>query len=211
MTILDRGLLSKGLISKGLIEPPPQRWVYDFDGIDDYGVLDSRAINVDGNIDIEWSQSKVTLTGVHHIISQTNSATFGQREFLLRWTASGSLNFVLGNSGVNFLSTHFRQSGKFKINYSEETVRLFVNETLVQTINYARGETREPFAPTRVGVRNNGGAFVEYINGQIYNLKINGVLWKMLNNGSTIQPSTPAGNNMTLVNMNPDRWSKIPV
>lgn len=156
---------------------PNTRFAYNFDGVDDRSQLMFRAIDPDGDIDIEWEQFGVILGTTRHILSQCDTASFGQREVLLRWLTTGALSFAVGNAGVEFNNSNFSANGLYRLFYSGSTATLFVNGVLMQTVTYNRGAAREPSAPTRIATRSNAGSFVEYFRGVLYNLKINGVLW----------------------------------
>jgi hypothetical protein len=78
--------------------------------------------------------------------------------------------------------------------------------TPVRTGTFTRGAAREPAAPTLIGCR---GTFSQFFRGLQYDIRINGTLWEMGNRNESIQPSTPAGNNMTLVNTTSDRWEQV--
>lgn len=184
------------------------RYAYSMDGIDDRWTLANRAINPDGDIDIEWYQ--LSSSG-GHIVSQCDSSTLGQRELMLRWN-TGKLDFQIGGSPIVNITQNINiATGLWRVSYSGTAVNVYLDGALVHSNpNIVRGIGREPSAPTRIGVRNNGGTFVEFFQGVLYNIKINGVLWPMADRNQTIQPSIPNGNNMTGANLNPDRWAEIP-
>lgn len=191
----------------------PIRFAPNFDGVDDFGVLANRAINPDGDIDIEWYQASMPASGTRAIVNQCDSATIASREFNLRWNA-GFLEMAIGGGGViNPAASDNVQPaiGRWRVTYSGLLVRVFFNGALVfSRYDRTRGTAREPAAPTRVFSRNNGGSFLEHQQGIIYNIRINGTLWRMADRNQAIQPSTPAGNNMTLVNVTSDRWQEVP-
>lgn len=199
-------LMSRENVNLMIAFQAPPRYAYNMDGIDDRWTLANRAINPDGDIDIEWYQ--LSSSG-GHIVSQCDSSTLGQRELMLRWN-TGKLDFQIGGSSVTALSDNLNiADGKWRVTYINTTVSVYHNDVLKLTVNRAKGASREPAALTRIGVRNNGGTFVEFFQGALYNIKINGVLWPMADRNQSIQPSIPAGNNMTGTNLNPDRWVEI--
>jgi hypothetical protein len=167
-------------------------------------------INPDGDIDISWVQRGSSSIAGRQLLTQCDSSTASAREFFLRWN-SGLIDMIVGGVVVIATSDSIQISdGNWRILYSGTTVQVFLNGSLVKTITgRTRGAAREPSAPTRIGVRNNGGSLLEFYQGIIYNIRINGVLWQMSERNSATQVSTPAGNTMTLVNTTSDRWQEI--
>lgn len=213
-SLISKGLAVKGLVD-GLISPPLQRWVYNFDGIDDYGVLDTRAINVDGDNTFEfWSAD--SLSPSQTIIAQNITGVSSAIEFRIFIGSSSGLELTFGGSVTSIctIAQGLLPSKKYGLLLTGSTFELRTDGLDGQILRsglFTKGAAREPAASTIISARRNGpGSLIQYLKGQQRDIKINGVLWEMRNNGSAIQPSTPAGNNMTLVNSNPGRWSKIP-
>jgi hypothetical protein len=107
----------------------------------------------------------------------------------------------------------YKDSTRYGLTLIGNTFQIFeggLDGTLVRTAAFTRGAAREPTAQTLIGCRGaNAGAFTQFFQGLQYDIRINGTLWEMGNRNEAIQPSTPAGNNMTLVNTTSDRWSEI--
>lgn len=167
------------------------RWALNFDGVGVRGQLANRTINPDGDIDIEWFQRS---NSSGNIVSQCDSTTTGQREFLLRWN-TGKLDFQIGGSAIVDITQNINIArGLWRVSYSGTTVNVYLNGALVHSSpNKTRGIGREPSAPTRIGVRNNGSTFVEFFQGLLFNVKINGTLWPMADRNQSIQLPEPSG------------------
>lgn len=167
------------------------RWAPMFDGVGVRGQLANRAINPDGDIDIEWFQSS-NVSG--HIISQCDSTAIGQREFMLRWN-TGRMDFQIGGNPIVDITQNINIAiGRWAVSYSGTTVKVYFNGAQVYSNqNRTRGIGREPAAPTRIGVRNNGGSFVENFQGLLFDVKINGTRWPMADRNQAIQLPEPSG------------------
>lgn len=186
------------------------RWAYNFDGVDDYGVLANRAINPDGNIDIEWEQRSVPKTATFKaIVTQSFNSVTTTREFGMFTTDAGFLDFRLGGNSFTSTLRDARDDGKYRVLLVGSTLTFFFNGVQFDQVAFTRGTAREPTAPTWICGRNGGGTLNNPNGGFIYNVKINGVLWAMNTRNSATQVSTPAGNTMTLVNTTSDRWQEI--
>lgn len=190
-----RGLTS-GLIS-GLISPLiniVKRWVYNFDGVDDRATLQFRAINPDGDIDIEWTQLGISNSSAtpRNIVNQSFSAVIAEREFTLRWNGNSTgLQFSVGGQGVTISIPC--TNGTYRVLYAGNSLQVFFNGVLTQSVTFNRGAAREPSAVTNIAARNAAGSFTEFANGAITDLKINGVLWPIADFNQTIQLPSPSG------------------
>jgi hypothetical protein len=138
-----------------------------------------------------------------------------QREFHLYVDAS-TLQVRYGGAVSALLSPAqgFKPATRYGLTLIGTTAQIFeggLSGTLVRTAAFTRGAAREPTAPTLIGCRGDGaGAFALFFQGLQYDIRINGTLWEMGNRNEAIQPSTPDGNNMTLVNTTSDRWEQVP-
>jgi hypothetical protein len=189
-----------------------QCFAYNFDGIDDRGVLANRAINNEGDNTFEfWSPAETN--NLQAIIAQ--SITGGGAEFILQSSAVGNLQVNFGASITTIFSSAqgFKPATRYGLTLIGTTAQVFeggLSGTLVRTATFTRGAAREPAAQTLIGCRGNGaGSFAGFFSGLQYDIRINGVLWEMGNRNEAIQPSMPAGNNMTLVNTTSDRWQQV--
>jgi hypothetical protein len=191
-----------------------QCFAYNFDGIDDRGVLANRAINIEGDNTFEfWSPA--SLAASQAIIAQNILSPVSAREFQLFVDGGVGLALVFGGavSGIMTIVQGLKPATRYGLTLVGTTLQLFeggLSGTLVRTVSFTRGAAREPTAPTLVGCRGNGaGVFVNFFSGLQYDIRINGTLWEMGNRNEAIQPSTPAGNDMTLVNTTSDRWQQV--
>jgi hypothetical protein len=191
-----------------------QCFAYNFDGIDDRGVLANRAINIEGDNTFEfWSPAVLNPNSV--ILSQNLLSVSASWEFVLQISATSALQVAFGGVFSTIFTTAqgFKPATRYGLTLIGTTAQVFeggLSGTLVRTATFTRGTAREPAAQTLIGCRGNGaGVFVNFFQGLQYDIRINGVLWEMGNRNEAIQPSTPAGNNMTLVNTTSDRWQQV--
>lgn len=166
------------------------RWALNFDGVGIRGQLANRAINPDGDIDIEWTQLGVA-NGV--IVSQCISSTGSLREVFLRWN-SGMLDFQIGGNVIVAISDNVSiSSGNWRLTYIGSAITVRRNGVVVLSLNRGRGASREPSAQTVVGARLNNSSYLEFLSGIILNLKINGTLWPIAESTQSIQLPEPSG------------------
>ena len=206
--------LTRPLLGKGGCE----RWVYNFDGVNDFAQFAQRLIDPDGDIDIEWEVGDDFLAPsiTRHVISQFNGLTAGNfREFYLRWqliSGSHSLMFNLGGVVGGFSNAYNQGARKYRINLEGSTLSFYRDGALIQSQTFTRGSARQPSVPTvAFAAWPLSFAPTERSIGTHLNLKINGHLYPIDNPASAIQTSVPDnGNPLTLVNTNSERWSKIP-
>lgn len=167
---------------------------YNFDGVDDRATLQFRAINPDGDIDIEWTQIGVSNVGAtpQTIVTQSLSATIASREFVLRWNGNnGGLQLSVGGTGLALTVPCL--DGKYRVTYVGSTYTVFYNGVLSSTGSFTRGTAREHTAVTLVGCRNSAGTFTEFVLGRLFDVRINGVLWPMTERNQTILLPQPSG------------------
>ena len=205
------GVASQGIDQSG-IKAAQTRWVYNFDGVDDRGSLQFRAINPDGDNTFEfWSPDN--FSAFRGVICQSISATTSAREFTLVTGSYGLLVRLGGTETVIMsLAQGFKQSTRYGLTLIGNTAQVFeggLGGTLVRTTTFSRGVAREPAANTVIGCIPSGAGFGNFFQGLQYDVRINGTLWPMADRNQSIQSSIPAGNNMTLVNTTSDRWQEI--
>lgn len=194
------GITVAELISKYLRDI---RWAYNFDGVDDRGQLQFRAINPEGDIDIEFRTGPTAVWGgvdraiVSQCLTATYSGTSG-KEFTLYWNASlGLLQGLVG--GVYLTScvgTEMKPNTKYRWQLQGQRCRAWVNDILVHdNSSIARGTAREPSAITVVGAQTHGGAntFRAFCSGVFFDVRINGVLWPMNSVQQTVLLPSPTG------------------
>lgn len=195
------------------------RFAYNLDGIDDRFVLANRAINVDGDIDIEFQTGPAVPSaggGMEYtVISQCLTATFASKEFNLYFNSTiGAMQMQVGGAySPSGASVILSPDTKYRALLQGASLQFFRNGQSLFSTSFTRGAAREPTAQTVIGASTHGSptTFRAFARGMFYNIKINGTLWPMADRNQTVQPSIPAGNNMTGTNLNPDRWVEIPV
>lgn len=190
-----------------------KRWAYNFDIVDDYGVLTNRAVNVDLDNTFEF-YAPASVAAVQSIISQNITSTDASREFVLFVSTVGNLSINYGGTTTVILSPAqgYEPLKRYFVDLigTTFTVSKDTKANVVRTGAFVRGAAREPTAVTAIGARGVGvGSYAAFFSGLQYDLKINGVSWSMSERNQVIQPSTPAGNNMTLINTTSDRWQEI--
>jgi hypothetical protein len=213
--IARQGISRRGIATGGISVADRVCFAYNFDGIDDRGVLANRAINIEGDNTFEfWSPPDLAQSQA--IVAQNITSTLASREFTLFADGGVGLSVVYGGavSGLISLAQGFKPATRYGLTLIGTTAQVFeggLGGTLVRTTTFTRGAAREPAAQTLIGCRGNGaGVFTLFFQGPQYDIRINGTLWEMGNRNETIQPSTPAGNNMTLINTTSDRWQQVP-
>ncbi len=196
--IAQRGIsLARGIATRGISVSERQCWAYNFDGIDDRGVLTNRAINIEGDNSLEfWSPAGAT-GGM--IIAQNISATESAREFNLWRGGSGELNVTFGGVTSNLMTVAqgFKAQTRYGLTLIGTEAKIYevgLSGTLVRTTTFTRGAAREPTAQTLIGCRGAGaGAYANFFSGLQYDIKINGTLWEMGDRNQSIQLPTPTG------------------
>lgn len=155
------------------------RSFYSLDGVDDRFIATYKAIDVDGDIDIEWMQSA---NGGKHVFNQNISATNGSREFTTYIEpTTGRLLMIVGGVGYGPVTAtyDYRKACKVRLTLSGNEARFYANDVLTHQQTLARGSAREPMAQTTFGCRTNNtvGSFSDYFLGQLWDVKINGTKW----------------------------------
>lgn len=188
------------------------RAIYNFDGVDDRAVLATRAINPDGDIEIEFITPAVKVaSGDRFIVSQGTNGAVTTWEFALFAVSNGNISLIFGGTvfpGV-MSAAQYNPSEKIRMLITGTTCTFFRGAELIRTLTTARGAARQPAEPTVIGSWKSGASFSAYFAGLQYDIRINGTLWPMASRNQAIQPSIPAGNNMTLVNTTSDRWTEL--
>lgn len=174
-----------------------KRWALNFDGVGIRGVLANRAINPDGDIDIEFhTPANIGNTGFDRVIlSQCLSGTFSSREFDLLISGSGALAVNIGGtvSTLAFPGT-FSAQEKLKIIISGGTATTYrANGEVIRAFSITRGAAREPSAQTTIGARFNGTTYSNFSQGIQRDVKINGTRWPIADRNQVIQVPEPSG------------------
>lgn len=194
------------------------RFVYNFDGVDDRGSLQFKAINPDGDNTFEFWKPTNACT----IIAQNISGTESAREFQLWQDASGELNVFFGgvNTRISTVAEGYIAGRKYFLSLVGNTATLARDtpQNVIRTTAFTRGGAREPTAQTIIGARGAGtGAFAGFFQGVFYDLKINGTLWPIADRNQSIQLPQPSGLGAELITPtvlgNPDskgtQWSYL--
>lgn len=180
-----------------------KRWAYNFDGIDDRGQLQFRAIDPDGNIDIEFRTGPIVPAAGstdRTVISQCLTATFSGtsgKEFTLFFNSStGALQALHGG---NFFSSNssaiLAPNTKYRWQLQGSTQTFWVNDINVGSSSVTRGTARESTAQTVLMAQTHGSTstFRGFGSGLFYDVKINGVLWSIADRNQSIQLPVPSG------------------
>ncbi len=170
----------------------PIRFGYSFDGVDDCGVLANRAINPDGDIDIQWT-TRSSVSG--HFIYQSLKAPNAEREFSTFIRTNGQMVIVVGGATYDTVASgiDFRIPATYRLLVLSTELIITVNGVERLKVGYVRGVVREPAAPTVICAQNLSGVFGSFFSGPIYNIRINGVLWPIQDRNQTIQLPQPSG------------------
>lgn len=174
------------------------RHVYSFDGIDDRGQLAFRAINPDGDIDIEFTTGEIVPVApatTLAVISQNIAGTATSWEFAVRVAnPSGNIQLIIGGVFAGSSNTPIAPNTRYRITLVGTALNYYINGNVAASYVYNRGTAREPSAVTVIGARTNGsvGTATGYYRGELYNVKINGVLWPLADRDQPIQLPRPA-------------------
>lgn len=191
-------------------------YALNFDGVGIYGQLANRAINPDGDIDITFYGP--SMLGPRQVILSQQINLLGASEFYLESDVSSRLIMVVGATAVVALTVAqgYEAGKKYRIRLVGTALTIWKTavsnaDTPLRTASFTRGATREPTATTVIGAANNNsaGAFTRYFSGIQRDVEINGVLWKMDQRDQAVQPSAPAGNNMTITGASSPNWVEV--
>jgi len=177
------------------------RWALMFDGVGVRGVLASRAINPDGDIDIEFQTGTVVPVaggGIEYtVLSQCLTATFASKEFNLYFnSAVGALQMQVGGAySPSSASVALSPNTTYRALFQGTSLQLFKNGQLFFSTSFTRGAAREPTAATVIGASTHGSptTFRASARGIFYNIKINGTLWPIADANQTVQLPEPSG------------------
>lgn len=194
------GLISRYLSSDSTPPTPTIRWAYNFDGVDDRGQLQFRAINPDGDIDIEFKTGPTVNWGAvdRTVISQCLTATYGGgagKEFTLYFNAvNGGLQGLLGGGySTTAINAQLQPNSHYRWQLIGTALKVWFNRVLVLDTVFGRGTSREPSAVTVIGAQTHGNAstFRGISSGIFYDVRINGVLYPLNEANQTIQLPWP--------------------
>lgn len=175
------------------------RSVYNFDGVDDVGVLLNRAINPDEDIDIEFRTGAtvpVNPAAAIVLISQNLSGTSSNWEFAVRAAnPSGNVQLIIGGVFAGHSNAPIAPNTHYRITLVGTALNYYINGMVAASYVYTRGTAREPTAVTAIGARTNStiGTYVGRYTGQLFDVKINGVLYPIYESSQSIQLPLPTG------------------
>lgn len=179
---------------KGYVD---SRFAPNFDGVDEYGVLATRAINPDGDNTLEFF-TPPSFSLFRSIICQNISSNGANREFTLVTGPDGLLVRIGGvETAIMTIAQGLKVSTYYGLSLIGTTAQVYeggLGGSLVATTSFTKGAAREPTAQTIIGARGNGaGLFASFYQGLQYNIRINGVLWSMDQRNQAIQLPEPSG------------------
>lgn len=178
------------------------RFVYHFDGIDDHGIFDS-PITLSVGDSITFTVKVMTdafskvLNGKGFLqffpSSQTAVARlYDDTGYVGAWRDSNASNEWIGETVALTL---------------ERTVTGYLLSRWSEGVKISLGELASSNSLTITGVADTKS------QSQIYDIEVtlSGITtkWAMDNKGEAVQPSIPSGNNLTIANMNSERWNTI--
>lgn len=171
------------------------RWALNFDGVGIRGVLANRAINPDGDIDIEFYAPN-TINAPLCIISQNKSNNSVNMEFRLL-SFSNQLQLLVGGAVTVALTgaQGYEASAKYRVTLIGTALTVYKNGDLVRSATFTRGTAREADALTVVGAETNNaiGVYQKFFSGIQRDIKINGTLWPIADRNQAIQLPEPSG------------------
>lgn len=186
---------------------PKTRFVYNFDGVDDVGQLAFRAIDPDGDIDIEFrTGATVPPTGnVYSIVSQNITTVLANREFLLQTNNLRFLQLAIGGVFSTSMGEVLEPNKTYRVTLISNTLTFYKNGNVVLSSNYTRGASREPSALTMIGARAAGtsSSYTVRYTGELYDVKINGGLYPIDDRNQAVQLPSPTGIGNTIVPEDP--------
>jgi len=190
-----------------------KRWYLNFDGVGIRGVFNTKAINVDGDIDIEFMSPSV-LGPRQTILSQQVNLS-GASEFLLESAVTNVLQIMVGGTNFNLLSVAqgYEANKRYRIKLVGTTITVWKTligdlDTPILTTSFTRGATREAAALTVLGaaVNNTAGTYVRFTQGIQFDVKIGGILWPIATYNAMSQNPTSGTNVLTISNATSANW-----
>ncbi|MGR5324115.1 hypothetical protein ACP3VW_09690 [Vibrio sp. DNB22_17_1] len=180
------------------------RFVYHFDGIDDLGILDSPITLGIG--DSLTFTTKVVTDGYSKVIS-------GASGFFQMFPSNQSAVARLYDDNSKYAGAW--KDSAHNHDYINKVVTLRLTRTLTGYGLTRLSDSGDVFLGELAST--NSFTFDQFghhkVVSQIYDIEvsISGITtkWAMDNKGEAIQPSIPSGNNLTIANMNSERWYTV--
>ena len=204
----------------GAQNQPQTRYIYNFNGVDNYIETGQRIVDVD-------NLEGLILEGVFDsgvsgtIFSQSVSVNASDREFQIYTFGAGtdSMYLVAGGENVELLSPANIPSerGTYRFEFaSGNIIRTLFNGSLLSSVAYTVGLKREPTATFKIMARGAGEGVVGFLrSGICYNVKINdGSVYNYPINDRTfgvgaVIKNTGSGADATGVNLLESGWQEI--
>lgn len=195
-----------------------RRWVYDFNGINNFGQFsDSEILKNIGIQTLEFETGQIppeVTNGDRRVViftKHTPGMLWSARPFHFITNSIGQMQIQFG--GPSFVTGNERiQSNrkyKLEVDFTNRKLVLLVNDVASWSTAFSTGPGLSNFAHPFFF----GGTTSEefFLLGQFFNIKVNGVLYPLNDPTSNFQSSVPEnGNRLTLFNVNPVRWAQIP-
>lgn len=178
------------------------RSVYNLDGVDDRFQLAYRAIDPDGDIDIEFrTGTTLPVVGTSWtIIAQNITSTSANREFGLYTNNSNALQMILGGVFSVNMGQSIEVNTTYRVTLIGTDLTFYKSGSIVLSTSFTRGAAREPAAITNIAARNvSASSWGSFYQGHLYDVKINGTLWPIDDRNYTIQLPYPSGLGSELV------------
>ncbi|HDV5544650.1 TPA: hypothetical protein RI791_002065 [Vibrio cholerae] len=182
------------------------RYAPFFDGVTQYAKLAQRAIDVDGDIDIEfWTP---TTGGVKTIVYQGDGVGgLGDNDI---WILRNGSNIEFRCCGTPRSMGALADGEKFRVTLSGATLTLMdASGVVLNAWTFNRGAYRAANPVTLIGVRLSEGFYINFFQGVIPGIRINNLYYAMDQRNNPLQPSFPAGNDMTIVNHTDAMWREV--
>ncbi len=173
------------------------RWALNLNGVNTFGQMPYKEINLDGDFYIEVRTPVDMATRAQTILSQNATGAFGSREFQV-FTTSFGLYLLIGGTSNTVLTPQqgLKPSMTYGLDIVGDVLRVYEGGSgglLVNTTNITRGTARESyFAFTKLGANTDNNANVNFFSGLFPNLKIGNKLWPISERGQTIHLPIPS-------------------
>lgn len=192
--IADNGRVSSN--GRVNVSGRPIRFSYNFDGVDDRGQLPFRAINPEGDLNIKFKTGVIpALATSRAIVGQSQTNTTASREFLLFVSSTGDLGLQFGGVAATISPTiTIANNTAYEVSLIGTALTIKVNGVVVASNSFTRGTAREPLAVTTIGAGGSGvSTYSFFLQGQLLDVSINGVLYPMSDRNQSIQLPNPSG------------------
>ncbi|ELY5178971.1 hypothetical protein SNE85_000835 [Vibrio cholerae] len=183
-----------------------KKYAPHFDGLTQYARLESRAIDPDADIPIDfWTP---TSGGVKTIIYQGSGVSNLTDNDI--WLLRNGDNIEFRCCGANRSLGALPDGKKFRLTLIGTNLTLKdSNDVIINSWVFNRGAYRSVNPVTLVGARLSGASYVNLFEGKIPNININNLYYAMDKVGQSVQPSAPPGNDLTIINHTNAMWVEV--